>query len=846
MKKTIIKAVGFLLTFIIALFVLEKVMNKGHDNMTMEMAEADLPVVTMREGNILYNTLFGYSDVMDVTFQRDSVTVLGENREVSFVINPYGREITEVVVEVRSADGERLVENTPIHEYHTENNGMEVSYALKDLLEADTRYSMAVILTLDGEEKVYYYTDVVWSEKLHMTEKLDFIRDFHRRLYDKEAAKELTKYMETNAQLEKNQSFHNVNIHSSFQQLTWGELDVQELASPAITLVDIAEQTGTFLMDYYVTATEGNREVCYRVKEQYRVRYTTDRIYLLDYQRNMTQLVDVDHMFANDKILLGITDENIDLLENADGSVVVFQEGGQLLSYNVNSNKLAILFSFYDKDHMDERTENDAHAMKVMDVDEGGNVLFAVYGYMNRGRHEGEVGVQLYAYSSTMNTIEELVYIPYEKTYAVLRADMERLLYMNRDRHLYMFLENTVLHVDLNERKMEKLVQISSDESLQVSDDHKIIVWQEGNSIYHSRQLNIMDLDSNSCRTVQSEANEAIIPLGFMGEDIIYGVARESDIVEETSGSFLFPMYKICICSVYGAQLKEYQQTGIYVTDCTIVDNQITLHRLKKTDSDGFEQTFDDQITNNAEEQSAKNNIVVANIDRFEHYVQIQTRSSIDTKNVKVLTPKEIVFEGGRTLELPAAEELAGQGRTRYYVYGPCGVDGIFNSAAVAVNKAYEISGSVVDDKGNYVWRKGNRVTKNQIMAITENSVEEGRGSLAVCLDTMLRFEGITKNSAQLLQMGQTVTLILQNNLDDDEVLDLRGCPLDALLYYVNQDIPVLAMLNNGEAVLVTGFNEYNVVIMDPVTGTLYKKGINDSAEWFAENGNQFVTYMRK
>lgn len=846
MKKTIIKAVGFLLTFIIALFVLEKVMNKGHDNMTMEMAEADLPVVTMREGNILYNTLFGYSDVMDVTFQRDSVTVLGENREVSFVINPYGHEITEVVVEVRSADGERLVENTPIHEYRTENNGMEVSYALKDLLEADTRYSMAVILTLDGEEKVYYYTDVVWSEKLHMTEKLDFIRDFHRRLYDKEAAKELTKYMETNAQLEKNQSFHNVNIHSSFQQLTWGELDVQELASPAITLVDIAEQTGTFLMDYYVTATEGNREVCYRVKEQYRVRYTTDRIYLLDYQRNMTQLVDVDHMFANDKILLGITDENIDLLENADGSVVVFQEGGQLLSYNVNSNKLAILFSFYDKDNMDERTENDAHAMKVMDVDEGGNVLFAVYGYMNRGRHEGEVGVQLYAYSSTMNTIEELVYIPYEKTYAVLRADMERLLYMNRDRHLYMFLENTVLHVDLNERKMEKLVQISSDESLQVSDDHKIIVWQEGNSIYHSRQLNIMDLDSNSCRTVQSEANEAIIPLGFMGEDIIYGVARESDIVEETSGSFLFPMYKICICSVYGAQLKEYQQTGIYVTDCTIVDNQITLHRLKKTDSDGFEQTFDDQITNNAEEQSAKNNIVVANIDRFEHYVQIQTRSSIDTKNVKVLTPKEIVFEGGRTLKLPAAEELAGQGRTRYYVYGPCGVDGIFNSAAVAVNKAYEISGSVVDDKGNYVWRKGNRVTKNQIMAITENSVEEGRGSLAVCLDTMLRFEGITKNSAQLLQMGQTVTLILQNNLDDDEVLDLRGCPLDALLYYVNQDIPVLAMLNNGEAVLVTGFNEYNVVIMDPVTGTLYKKGINDSAEWFAENGNQFVTYMRK
>ena len=76
-------------------------------------------------------------------------------------------------------------------------------------------------------------------------------------------------------------------------------------------------------------------------------------------------------------------------------------------------------------------------------------------------------------------------------------------------------------------------------------------------------------------------------------------------------------------------------------------------------------------------------------------------------------------------------------------------------------------------------------------------------------------------------------------------VLDLSVCYLDAVLYYVNQDIPVLAILENGEAVLVTGFNEFNVVIMEPSTGKLYKKGMNDATSWFAENGNHFVTYMR-
>ena len=87
---------------------------------------------------------------------------------------------------------------------------------------------------------------------------------------------------------------------------------------------------------------------------------------------------------------------------------------------------------------------------------------------------------------------------------------------------------------------------------------------------------------------------------------------------------------------------------------------------------------------------------------------------------------------------------------------------------------------------------------------------------------------------------------ILEDNLEDARILDLKGCNLDALLYYTNRDIPVLALLENGEAVLVTGFNEYNVVIMEPATGTLYKKGINDSTEWFEENGNCFITYVRK
>ena len=65
------------------------------------------------------------------------------------------------------------------------------------------------------------------------------------------------------------------------------------------------------------------------------------------------------------------------------------------------------------------------------------------------------------------------------------------------------------------------------------------------------------------------------------------------------------------------------------------------------------------------------------------------------------------------------------------------------------------------------------------------------------------------------------------------------------MLYYVNRDIPVLACLNDGNAVLITGFNQYNVVIMNPSKGTLAKMGMNDATDWFAKSGNAFITYMK-
>ena len=840
MKKTIIRIAVCVVVFLASALIIGSIMNQGHNNMTMEMAPATLPMITMESGGVACNELHGNTVELDVAYQKDCITLLGEGRQANFTVNTFGREITGISTEVRSIDGSRLIENSEVTGWKANGKSFSVSLTLKDLIDTNTQYSLTLILELEGEQKVYYYTTILWNDDVHISEILEFATDFHGKLYDKEVAKELTKYLEPNSKLTDNGTFHKVNIHSSFQQITWGSLEPVQEDAASIRLTQISGNVASLLMDFVVSTGEGKNKIYYNVEEYYRVRYTSERMYLLDYERTMTQIPDTTRMYANDKILLGITDENVDMMESADGNTVVFSDMGQLLSYNAATNGLTVIFSFYDKDNADRRTLYDNHGIKILDVDEGGNVKFAVYGYMNRGRHEGETGIQIISYDNSLNTIEEEVYIPYSKSYAVLKDEMEQLLYRNRQQHVYFFLENGVYDVDLENRSAEQLVSIRQDDSLQVSENHEIIVWQEGDDINHSNQLNVRNLNTGEQTVIRAEDGEAIRPLGFMGEDIIYGVARESDIRTENSGQIFYPMYKVCISNSSGDNLKEYGQDGIYIVDCAIEGNQITLSRIQRSENGSYQEILDDQIMNNVEEEPGQNKVVTADIDIYERYVQIQTKTTIDTRTIKVLNPKEVVFEGGRELTLDAVSEVS-----RYYVYNAYGVQGIYSAPGKAVKEAYDSAGVVANDRGITVWLKGNLVSRNQIMAIKEESVTDQKNSLTVCLDNILRHAGITRNTEYDLAQGKTAIQILEENMTGVQVLDLSGCSLDAVLYYVNQDIPVLAILEDGEAVLVTGFNEFNVVIMEPSTGKLYKKGMNDATTWFAENGNHFISYMK-
>lgn len=845
MKKAIIKGALLGIVFALALVIISAVMNQGNTDMTTEMGDPTYPIVSMIVKGRQVNSLHGYAQSMQSAYLRDTLQPVESDRRISVHVDTYGSKISELAFEVRSLEGKRLVESTEVTSYEQESDVITFDITLKDLVENDKEYLLVFLITPEGSTPIRYYTRMVMSDSLHMQEKLDYIVDFHERTFDKEAAAELTKYLESNSEGD-NTTFNKVTIHSNFNQVTWGDLTINKMTGPDIAIKELTEQTGSFQMEYLASVKDGKDVNIYRISEYYRVRYTPDRMYLLDYERNMHQIFDEEaDVYINDKIMLGITGDQVSLQESDGGNVFTFVTADKLYSYNVTDNKLARLFSFYENTErlLDARSTYNKHDIKVLNVDETGNVAFLVYGYMNRGRHEGSVGVAVYGYNSMTNTVEELVYIPYDKSYELLKTEINKLSYLNKSNIYYFMIDGSVYAVDLESESCKTIASGLRENGYHVSDSNKMIVWQEGNDLYASSRLTLMNLNTQAQTTINAGTGEYISVIGFMEEDLIYGLAKKKDVVKNNMGATTFPMYCLKIQSDNGVILKTYQKPDVYVVDSEIEENQLSLSRVVwDEETQSYSPTSDDQIMSTEEVKAGSNVLSYVVTERFETICEIDVKDEINRKGLKHLTPKEVMFEGNRSITIPEQERY----ESHYYVYGKNGIEGIYENPGKAVELAYTLSAVVVDDDGEYIWKRQNRSTRNQIMAITEDEASENRSSLAVCLETILQYEGISRSVEHLLEHGETILEILESDLSKCLILDLSGCSLDAVLYYVNQDIPVLATLEDGNAVLIVGFNELNIVLMDPSTGTLYKKGMNDSTEWLTENGNHFITYVRK
>lgn len=842
MKKYLIKIAVLFAVFVLSVVIFSKIINQGNTDMTAEMANATYPVLTTFVGGQEANTLYGYADDMQAQFMRDIITPLNEDRKLTIQIKSSELDINEISYEVRSLDTTRLVEDNKVSSFTATDKGIQAEIPIKDLIDKGTEYILTIVLHCDGKQEIRYYTRIILLDNNYAKELMEFSQMLQEKIYnrDKSASEDIVKYLESNTSGD-NTTYQYVNIHSSYDQVTWGTLNVNIESEVIPQIKELSETIGTINYDYVISVENENGGKDYlNVDEYYYIRYTANRMYLLDYERFASEIfTPVNERFDEDKINLGIMDENIEYKENMDGTIVSFVQENTLWQYNNNTDRIIKVFGFYNNNVADVRDEYDQHKVKIVDMDENGNMQFMVCGYMNRGRHEGETGIAMYYYDSTINCIEEEVFLPGTKPYQLIKEDIDNLIYVNRNNEMYIYLGESLYKIDLTLHTYEVVVSGLKEGTYTVSEDNSMIAWQEELDKYNSRSINVLSLQDGSQYQVTAGTQECIAPLGFMQQDFIYGIAVKDDIKYDVTGVMRFPMHSICICNEKEEEIT-YHKDGIYIMGASLKNNVIQLERYEKSTDGSYKEVESDSIVNNDFVENTNVSLTKKMTEDKGTEVQLQLAYDISESQPKLLTPREVVYEESRNVVI---DENKSEYDNYYYVYARYGMMGVYTDAAEAIETAGNYSGVVLNQKQNYIWEKIKRQVRTKINLASSSAADAGN-SLGVCLTQMLTAAGYTVDAKPLLAQGEPPLSILNKYVEGD-VLDLTGLSMDDVLYYVSRGYPVLCVLDENKGVLIVGYDEFNVLIMDPANGTeAYKKGLNDSREYFDSLGNNFISFV--
>lgn len=838
MKKGIIKAGGLLACFVISLVLFSFLLNEKDSSLTSAMAPASLPVIHAQVDGYTINLMRGVSQGVEVKTLRDSVAPLSADRKIKFLIDLGETEVEELSYQVRSLDGEEFLEDTKVELGKAKDERIETILSLKNLLEENTEYLLNLTLTLKNNQKYNYVTRVIMGEDLHTKEKLEFVQDFHNKTFVKEDAKSLIKNLESNSSGD-NSHFQKVNIHSSFDMVTFGDLEISQVGDAEYFIKDQDAEVAVIVAEYIAQSNnQDGTNSKYRVEEYYRIRYTSQRIYLLDFERTMEEYFQPEQGgFGKNNINLGVADENTAYAYSQDGKQTAFVTGGELWSLNQKENKLYRVFSFLNQDYTNVRTNGGQHDIKILSINENGDIDFLVYGYMSRGKHEGEIGIAAYRFSCQRNCTEEVVFIPASESYELLADAVGQLAYINENSELFLMLGGMLYNIDLKEKTYQIVAEGLSDKSFSISEEGSKIVWQPNHQRFDSMQLNMLDLESGKQKEIKVSEEERILPVGFMKGDFIYGVARTADV--DLNRTFVpFPMYKLCILDEKGKLTKEYEAPGIFIKEAGIEGNVINLERVK-IGNDGFEDAEADHMVNNEITEEAQVSMVTIKTEEKKTQVQIKYNWELPEKSRQLLTPKQVIYEENREIALEKQPELE-----CYYVFAKGHIESTFGDAKEAMERANESAGCVLNTNFDYVWQRGNRKTKVKLMEIGNAVMGAGSSSTDICANTILQMEGKAQSPLSNLQAGQSLVNSLRESLETTDVYNLTGATLSQVLYYVNRGCPVMAMLDKDTMGLIVGYDKLNTIVMNPERGEVYYVGMNDSTAMFEAAGNVFYAYL--
>ncbi|MFQ7713964.1 MAG: hypothetical protein ACLRI8_05530 [Agathobacter rectalis] len=724
--------------------------------MTTKQADATLPVMSFNLDKIKINTLHGYTTEMDPTKMRDCVIPISDDRKLSLSISTYGMAVDRISYKIRSMDGKRLVADDEISSFSNKDNTIQADVSMPNVMDENTEYLLVFTIT-SGQDNVYYYSRIMQTDGKAAAKVVEFAKKFHDETFIKDDKSFFTTYMETTTS-DRNTLAH-VDLTSTVSQITWGSMAAAQYTNPVIALKEINDSYDVVTIDYVMSCVDGKGETeYYNVREYFRLRQTESRMYVLNYERTANQIINSENSFISDSgsVMLGIRSSEAEYRANEAGSVICFVQEGDLYSYDINNGMIIKVFSFRDAEGIDERENWNHHDIKIVSVDEAGSIDFVVYGYMNRGTHEGEVGTGVYHYDGLAHTIDEEAFIPSKTSYEVLKAEMGKMLYLNEKNEFYLMMDDSLYRINLGSMSVKKVVEGLSTGSYCASESNRYFAWVDSANQYSSNTIKVMDLKSGKTFEVKKGDDQYLCPLGFIGEDFIYGQANAADVVSDAAGNTTFPMNGLIILDTSDqSELKTYTPSGGYVEKISVDGYTVTIDLI--ANNGVYAEIGQDTIMNREADSKQKIALDTSQSDTKLTVSAISIAGGKKPDKLKQLTAQMTINSHDTTVDLKFDDNTV-----HFYVYAKGDVIFASDNISDAIKQANDSMGVVIDSNQQYVWMRARKNAVNAFANIACNEIDKDADSVVKSVSAMLTYNDVTVSVSELIGAGSSAVDVLK------------------------------------------------------------------------------------
>lgn len=845
--RVVAKILVLLLIFTGTIFIVNWIDNRGVEEVSVEMRQATLPIVYVRYSDKFINTLHGYTGKVDTTYFRDTITPMDYGQTIELWADQGSDDYGSYEYELRSLYQGDLIENGSVMELNHADGYDKIKITFRTKLEELQEYVLVVKAMAGEEVAARYYTRVVVENDFHADELVKFVEKFNDAIFNKEEAENIiAKSIEPNED-GNNEYLSQVNIHSSFETITFADLSPTRLTKPIASIKEIDDSYAIIQLKYMISAVENKVLENYYVTEDYRVRNAEGgNIYLLDYNRTQEALFTTDNVdTTSNTFKIGVTDEETFQYVTSDKEKkLAFVQARQLWYYDYNGGTITNVYGFCkDDNYTDSRVTYDANNIKILDMNNDGDITFAVYGYMNRGEHEGKVGISVYQFTAERDKMQEILFIENDKPYDILKEDMETLLFLNEDGEFYYFDNDCIVKVNTKTMTSEIFIEDVLNEHLAVSEDNHLIGYPNQMLPENTDKVTVLNLDTKSSREIVANNGEKLEAIGFVETDLILGRIREGDIETNLDKTVICPISTIDIIDENSDVVKTYGSTGVYIIEAAAKDGVVYLERVRKINGE-FEATTQDFITYKDEENK---DAIITNYKYTDNaynqlYILFPNYMYV-TEKPKMMITRESVNEEDTTIKITFEHT-----NKKFYAYGQGKYMTDYLSLNAAVRVAFENAGVVLDEHGVIVWRKiavkDYHTVADKIKIYTVPDIED---TLAACIYMMGIYEEKNPEFSAMQEDIASETAI------EDVILkytgrqgtDITGCDFENGLYYLCKDAPVITRFADGTYVLVTSYNGERIRYINPLKDEDVVEPRAEFEEKVKDSGNVFISYVR-